>query len=109
MPPGDARVIRPAIPDGYKIVADSARVLRGWRDLEDRVPEDIARVAARLSLAPLERYPRRQFPLKYGSFRHIWEYEVNRADRIFYRVDVGERAVVILYAGPHADAMEVLK
>ncbi len=109
MPPNEARVIRAAERNGYAIVADSARVLRGWRDLEERVPDDISRVTARLIVAPLERYPRRQFPLKYASLRHIWEYEVNRADRIFYRVNTDERVVVILYAGPHADPSDVLK
>ena len=81
----------------YELYASSAQVKKEWDDLVATRPNDAKRCFERLTSAPLDRYPGRQFPLR-GSSKPFWEYELNGGDRVFYGVK--ERAIVIA-AGDH--------
>src|SRR5271154_1838233 len=60
-------------PGTFRVVAESARVERGWHELVARRTDDAKRAYRRLSDSPLERYPGRQFPLRGKLFAGVWE------------------------------------
>jgi len=96
-------------PGTFRVVAESARVERGWHELvARRTNDDAKRAYRRLSDSPLERYPGRQFPLRGKLFAGVWEYEVGPGDRIFYVGDEERSCVYVGYAGPHAHPGDVL-
>ena len=87
----------------WTVVARSERVNRDWQRLIERAPENAACCYAYLRAAPMTRYPGRVFPLRGKLYRGVWEYEVARGDRLYYRPDPVARKVIVYYAGPHVD------
>ncbi len=86
------------IEGAYAIYASSAQVAKEWDSLVASRPKDAKRCWERLSSAPLEHYPGRQFPLRGESNKPFWEYEVSAGDRVIYGV---KDRVVVISAGPH--------
>ena len=85
----------------WTVSVRNKRVLRDWRDLADRAPENTELCLQKLSSQPMVRVPRRVFPLKHAKYRGVWEYEVTGGDRVFYIPKEGERTVLVYYAGKH--------
>jgi hypothetical protein len=65
----------------------SARVKRDWDTLASRVPNDAQRCFVHLTTDPYQRIPARIFPLRGKVYAGLWEYEVNRGDRLYYLPD----------------------
>jgi Txe/YoeB family toxin of Txe-Axe toxin-antitoxin module len=88
----------------WKIVCYSQKVYKDWVELEKRVPESAERCLAYLCKHPMQRYPKRVFPLRGDKFRGVWEYEVTGADRVLYLPDPKTKTVTIYYAGKHPNS-----
>ena len=59
-------------------------------------------IASHLTRNPLERIPGKTKELR-GKYKGVMQYDIDRNDRIMYRVDKAERVVFIQYIGPHPD------
>ena len=105
MPPDDCPLESPsgASPSApiWTIYAHSGNALRGWRDLVESVPDKLDKCFKWLSQSATTAIPRKCFPLKGKKFDGCWEYEVNRGDRVFYKVEPEKKIVRVYYAGPH--------
>lgn len=85
----------------WQIQFKSSKVQKGWQELLEAAPENMARCQERLSTNPLERIPGRVYPMKGKSYKGAWEYEVTGADRVLYLPDLSTKIVLIFYAGKH--------
>lgn len=85
----------------WEVVAKNSRVLKDWKELLERAPENTRECFARLRENPMERVPRRVFPLKHKDYKGSWEYEVTGGDRVFYTPDQASKKIVVYYAGKH--------
>ena len=88
----------------WLVVALNRRVNRDWEALLLRAPENTRRCYEDLHTAPMERKPRRVFPLKGKRYRGVWEYEVTGSERVFYIPDPQKCKVLVYYAGKHPKA-----
>lgn len=79
----------------YIIVAASATAENEWNAFARRNPVAARRAYERLSASPLERQPRKQFPLRGKAFSPFWELEATEADRIWYAVDQAGLIVMV--------------
>lgn len=66
----------------WLVVAKNRRVNKDWEALLLRAPENTRLCYERLCTAPMDRVPRRVFPLKGKKYRGAWEYEVTSGDRV---------------------------
>ncbi len=71
----------------FVVRARSARVERDWASLAARVAPDAQRCYVHLATDPYRRVPGRVFPLRGKVFAGLWEFEVNRSDRLYYLPD----------------------
>jgi hypothetical protein len=85
----------------WRVIAKNKRVNKTWEDLIRQAPESCQRCYAYLSQTPLQRLPRRVFPLKGKKYKGAWEFEVTSGDRVFYIPDIDRQMVVVYYAGKH--------
>jgi hypothetical protein len=78
---------RPTPSGSFNLRGRSARVRRDWDTLAERVPNDTQRCYVRLTTDPYQRIPGRVFPLRGRVFGGLWEFEINRSDRLYYLPD----------------------
>jgi hypothetical protein len=71
----------------YLVVAASTQAQLEWLAFATRNPEAARKAYERLSSNPLERQPRKQFPLRGEFFHPFWELEATPKERIWYAVD----------------------
>jgi hypothetical protein len=55
--------------------------------MANRVPNDTQRCFVHLTTDPYQRIPGRVFPLRGKVYAGLWEFEVNRGDRLYYLPD----------------------
>lgn len=85
----------------WRLLCASASVLRDWERLKKLRREAMAACEVHIKTNPLLRRPGRVYPWRGRDADGRWEFEVTGGDRVLYRVNVEERSVVILFAGPH--------
>ena len=91
-----------ALPPGpWSVLAFNKRVLKGWRSLCERLPENAAACFEWLSQRPTTPIPRRCYPLKHKQFLGCWAYEVGSGDRVYYKPFERDLKVVVYFAGTH--------
>jgi hypothetical protein len=71
----------------YLVVAASTQAQLEWLAFATRNPEAAQKAYERLSTYPLERQPRKQFPLRGQFFYPFWELEATPKERVWYAVD----------------------
>ena len=71
----------------YLVVAASELAHLEWLSFTVRNPEAAKKAFERLSNYPLDRQPRKQFPLRGHLFSPFWELEATQKERIWYAVD----------------------
>jgi hypothetical protein len=69
------------------VVAASEKAHLEWLAFANRNPDAAKRAFERLSKNPLDRVPRKQFPLRGHFFSPFWELEATQKERIWYAVD----------------------
>lgn len=85
----------------WSVVGSNTRVVKDWRALVLKAPENAIRCYKYLRSNPIQRSPGRVFPLRGKKFKGAWEYEITSSDRVFY-VPVAElKQVIVYYAGKH--------
>lgn len=94
-------VDEPEMSDRWAVFAYNQQVYKSWEKMMVRVPENLERCLEDLCTHPMQRYPKRVFPLKGKTYKGAWEYEVTGGDRVLYFPDPESRQVVVYYAGPH--------
>ncbi len=85
----------------WLVVAKNKRVNKDWEELQSREPENARECYEYLCNTPMQRKPKKIFPMKGKNYKGAWEYKVTKGDRVFYVPDAEQRKVVIYYAGKH--------
>jgi hypothetical protein len=86
---------------GWTVIAHNQRVYKAWNALMEKVPESLDRCLEYLCECPMQRYPKRVFPLKGKKYKGAWEFEVTKGDRVYYVPNPETRIVTVYYAGEH--------
>jgi len=87
--------------DRWIVFAYNRRVQKSWEKMMNRVPESLERCLEDLCTQPMQRYPKRVFPLKRRPYKGAWEYEVTGGDRVYYVPNPETRQVIVYYADVH--------
>ena len=87
--------------DRWTVFAYNRRVYKSWEKMMQRIPDSLERCLEDLCTQPMQRYPKRVFPLKGRLYKGAWEYEVSGGDRVLYVPNPETRQVSIYYAGEH--------
>ena len=87
--------------DRWTVFAYNRRVYKSWEKMMQRIPDSLERCLEDLCTQPMQRYPKRVFPLKGRAYKGAWEYEVTGGDRVFYVPNSETRQVIIYYADEH--------
>ena len=92
-------------PEANKIIwavfGSNSRVVKSWRELVSKYPENAIRCYHHLSYNPMQRSRGRVFPLRGKKFAGAWKYEITGADRVFNVPLPAEKKVIVYYAGKH--------
>ncbi len=85
----------------WTLRAYSKKVIKGWEEVCEDIPENATRCYEWLSAHPKERITGRCFELKYKQYMGIWCFEVGSGHRIYYKPRDDRRDVLIYFAGRH--------
>jgi mRNA-degrading endonuclease RelE of RelBE toxin-antitoxin system len=85
----------------WKVVAHSQKIYKNWNSLMEKIPESLERCLEYLCETPMQRYPKRVFPLRGKKYKGAWEFEVTGGDRVLYVPDPETKIVTVYYAGKH--------
>lgn len=87
--------------DRWTVFAYNRRVQKSWEKMMARVPENLERCLEDLCTQPMQRYPKRVFPLTGRPYKGVWEYRVTGGDRVYYVPSPEIRQVFVYYADEH--------
>ena len=80
----------------------SRKAEKGWRDLEENMPEATEKCRQFLTFTPLDRLASGgKIKKMKGKFSRFLQYDVTDSARVQYRVDQANHIVYVKYAGPH--------
>ncbi len=85
----------------WKLFAISKRVLKTWKSLVKRCPEESTECYRIISNNALQRKRGVYFPLRGKDYKGGWEYRVNGADRLFCKPIKESKRVIVYYADKH--------
>jgi len=98
----------PAPPDSaseeqppWRVVAHSKKVVQGWLDLCQQIPNNAVRCYEWLQAHPMRRIPGRCYTLKHSRYAGCWAFEIGSGQRVYYKPKEDTREVLVFYAGPH--------
>jgi hypothetical protein len=85
----------------WTLKAHSKRILKGWLELCNALPENAARCYGWLRADPMRRITGRCYPLRHKGYAGAWAYEIGSGHRVYYVPKEDSRQVLVYYAGPH--------
>jgi hypothetical protein len=87
--------------DPWVVLASNRKVLHGWESLCENLTENAIRCYHFLQADPMRRIPRRCYPLKHKNYQGVWCYEIGSGERVYYKLRIEQRVVLVYYAGDH--------